>query len=261
MPSATRTTVPRDERAPSAAPSAQVVEHPLRLGLRRAAGGGQHLAQQVAGAVLVADLRWNSSASSSLRESGSPPSSSSTSATRRRRCRRAGGVDRLVEVERDAGEVEGERLVARVDGRTRPASFGGQRHLQRRRLLEAGRRPVAADRLGGVERRRLRRRRRRPGCRGRGRCRRRRCRGCAESAPTELPNCDGTGMIDCGSVLAPSGSTDLGRRRVGRSGRAAGAGTAGCRDRSARRAPAPWPSPRLRRASARRAASRAARSP
>ena len=39
----------------------------------------------------------------------------------------------------------------------------------------------------------------------------------AESAPTELPYCDGTGMIDCGSVLAPSGSTKAGPS-LGRSG-------------------------------------------
>ena len=39
----------------------------------------------------------------------------------------------------------------------------------------------------------------------------------AESAPTELPYCDGTGMMDCGIVLAPKGSTSA-APSLGRSG-------------------------------------------
>ena len=155
------------------------------------------------------------------RRSGGTPRRARACATadrrrrRRRRRRRSdvlGSARRPVaagwsEVERDAGQVELERLVALVDGR-------GGAGLRRRR--------AASSSVGRVERRRLapRRRggigwsRRAPpaarraavaGRRDRGRARRRRCRD-ASTSPHRRAEVRRRGMIDCGIVLAPSGS-------------------------------------------------------
>src|SRR5918993_5168541 len=51
---ASRRLAPRQGRGPGRL-SADPVQHALRLGLRRAARRGEHLAKEVAGAVLVAD--------------------------------------------------------------------------------------------------------------------------------------------------------------------------------------------------------------
>src|SRR4051812_33896291 len=100
MPSATRTTFPRMARRARA--SAQVVEHPLRLGLRRAARRGEHLAKQVAGTVLVADalelLRQLELARERIGLAVVLDERSVDAA--------AGRVARRVEIEADAGEVE-----------------------------------------------------------------------------------------------------------------------------------------------------------
>src|SRR4051812_15494642 len=130
MPSATRTTILRLARPARA--SAQVVEHPLGLGLRRAARRGKHLPKQVAGTVLVADalelLGQLELARERIRLAVVLDELSVDAA--------AGGVLRLVEVEADAREVEGERRVAGVGARPRRV-VRRERHL-RGRLLEAG---------------------------------------------------------------------------------------------------------------------------
>src|SRR5436190_22928947 len=107
MPSATRTS----DRARAAPASAQVVEHRLRLRLRGAARRGEHLAEQVAGAVLVADALELLGKLQLARErirAGVVLGEGRVDAA-------GGGIARLgVEVEADAGEVEGERRVARI---------------------------------------------------------------------------------------------------------------------------------------------------
>ena len=112
----------------------------------------------------------------------------------RRRRRRANGASmlrhpsagrhRLVEVERDAGEVEGERLVARVGRRRRPprSAVSGILSVD---CWNAGRGRSRRIRLGGVERRRLRRRADVRVVEVEVEVAELRCRGCAESAPTE----------------------------------------------------------------------------
>src|SRR6187455_1393707 len=148
MPSATRTAVLA--QAPEGA-LAQVVEHPLRLRLRRAAGGRQHLAEQIAGTILVADalelLGQLHLARDRIRPGVVLDERLVDAADR--------GVARLVEVEADAGEIEGERRVARIGTRRSARLVRGQWHLVRR-LLEAGRDRTRRIRLGGVERGRLR---------------------------------------------------------------------------------------------------------
>src|SRR6476619_5221075 len=128
MPRATLTT----DEAPPTRPSpgarrpgsAHPVEHSLRLGLGGAARGGQHFAQEIARAVLVADALELFGQLELARER-----IATIVETTRRRAGILGHRDRLVEVERDAGEVEGQRLVALV-WRGAAGLVGDQRHLQ-----------------------------------------------------------------------------------------------------------------------------------
>src|SRR5512132_282247 len=124
MPSATRTMLRGRATRPA---SAQVVEHRLRLRLRRAARRGEHLAEQVAGAILVADaLEFLGELELARERVGA-----GVVLDEWRVDAAGGGVARLVEVEADAREVERERRVARV-GTRRGRLVRGQRHLVRR---------------------------------------------------------------------------------------------------------------------------------
>src|SRR5947208_15315249 len=96
------------ERRPG---SGDAVEHSLRFGLGGAARGRQHLAQEIAGAVLVADALEFLGQLELARER-----IAAVVETARRRVRIFGDGDRLVEVEGAGGEIEGQRLVAFVDG-------------------------------------------------------------------------------------------------------------------------------------------------
>src|ERR1044071_9643636 len=86
--------------------SGDAIEHALRLGLRRAARGREHLAQKVARAVLVADALELLGQLELARER-----IAALVEARGRRVRRVGRLGGI-EVERDAGEVERQRLVA-----------------------------------------------------------------------------------------------------------------------------------------------------
>src|SRR5215218_3262687 len=129
MPRATLTTggtaadAPGRVRRPG---SGDAVEHSLRLGLGGAARGGENFAQQIARAVLVANALEFLSQLELARER-----IAAVVEPTRRRVRILGHGDRLVEVERDAGEVERQRLVALVGGRG-ASLVGDERHLQRR---------------------------------------------------------------------------------------------------------------------------------
>src|ERR1700716_1256291 len=91
--------------------SADAVEHSLRLGLGRAARRREHLAQEVARAVLVADA-LELLGELELARQRVAASVAVVGEAARRRARILGNRHRLVEIERDAGEIEGQRLVA-----------------------------------------------------------------------------------------------------------------------------------------------------